>query len=246
MFRSLTMRRLTPLSLFVLLSLAVPGEAQAQAAPGGWTISVSFTPAWAGRDTLSGHTVGWNGSLEGTEFTVGIGRRGPADGSWGVHVVQKNVKDTSVSWVERDVQAVQSSAPAFRFEATTRRSLHQVVMRGVEFHWFQPFGTIKRRIQIGANVAGGLATCVGNSEDTTEFLYMAVDASSGVTIRTDTRYDVETRKASDVLHRIVPLFRAEVATLVALTPSIGVTFAAGLDNPGFGLRIGGVLRLGRR
>ena len=140
---------------------AVPAYAQDDKAS-HWGASVSFTPQWKAHDKLQ--ELLWaegDGTIEGSEFTVGVVRGSTAGGEWGVSFVRKPVKDgTTITRLTED------SDSQFLVRQTHQLVFQDVYLQGVEFHSFIPFVTIKNRVQIGLNLAGGIAWTKGAIEET--------------------------------------------------------------------------------
>ena len=97
-------RSLVPKFLFLVLVAGMPAPAHAQlSTTSHWGVGVSFTPTWKPLDNLKEVFVEEEGSLKGTEFTIGIARGSMSGGDWTVSYVQKPIKDTT--FVESDCVA---------------------------------------------------------------------------------------------------------------------------------------------
>jgi hypothetical protein len=149
--------------LIVFALSVVPSMAAAQGS--SWGVIGSVTPTWnrassLGMDRLAvllfdADTV----DLKGSEFTIGIARGRDLGGDWGVSFLRKRVNDGSR--VESLEQFCESGKCFTQGESRITRN---VVLNGLEVHKFVPFGTIKRRVQIGLNVGFGFGSLSGESE----------------------------------------------------------------------------------
>ena len=93
--------------------------------------------------------------IDGSEFSVGFVRGSQFGGDLGVSYVRKPWKDGStITEVSEDCFNQAQTLCRPRTEATETQN---VVQSGVEVHWFVRFVNIKQRVQIGLNVAGGIA-----------------------------------------------------------------------------------------
>ena len=128
-----------------------------------WVVGTTFTPKWTSNDSLAETLFGWEGELEGSEFTIGVGRGSTRGGDWMVSYVNKPIEDATV---------VESESDCFSGSCTTMtetRVLQDVKFTGVEFVWSKPFVTIKDRVQIGITVGGGYANTKGTVNETVAF-----------------------------------------------------------------------------
>lgn len=222
--------------MLLLVTLLVSGTAvpaAAQAADGShWGVSAGLAPAWGSVDTLAEKTLDWVGSIEGSEFTVGLVRGSTVGGEWGVSFVHKPFDDgTSAETVDEFCDG------PFCSRSSERRVMRDVRLRGVEFHWFRPFGTIAERVQIGLNLAGGIARASGTIDETLEFTSTFTNPQTGEVSR-QVFADTTTLPADEVLYAAIALFKVEVQGAIIVAPSVKIKIAGGVNNPGAGVRIG--------
>jgi len=151
--------------VFCFVFVAVPAFAQRDRLllepppPIHWGVIASFSPLWETPDSLDFLLLEpMDAEFSGSEFTIGFLRGRPLGGEWGVSFVKKRVKDGS------SLQRLEFDETVGQFGAEV---LDDLIMRGVsavggEVHLFVPFATIRERVQIGLNLAGGVGTLVGH------------------------------------------------------------------------------------
>jgi hypothetical protein len=107
-----------------------------------------------------------------------------------------------------------------------------VSYRGVLVHKFVPFGTIRQRVQIGMNFAGGIGQFEGTAERHeffADFVSFTPGASrpNGRQVETITIVPIE-----EELFTPFPLGKVQIAGAVIVAPGFKVRVAGGLDFPG--------------
>jgi hypothetical protein len=221
----------------ILAALLCSGPAVASAQDGShWLVGASFSPKWSGNEDLS-KTVGWDGELEGSEFTIGVGRGSTFGGDWTISFVHKPIEDgTSV-----EVDEGCSSGSCYRTTEITER--RDVVLRGMEFLWSGTFVTIAERVQVGVNVGGGFAKARGTVVETIDFFDSFTFPGSN-RVETFTDSFSEERPAKEVFYSTVPLFKVEAQVGVIVAPSFKIRVSGGLNNPGDGVRVSAVYLIG--
>jgi hypothetical protein len=225
-----------------LLAVAFPTVAQAQTGDESyWGVNGSYTPRWELmkplRDALfEGDDV--EGTLEGSEFTIGFVRGSTFGGDWGVSFVRKPFKDGS-GGNETSVQCFNQAQTQCATE-TTSTLTEGVYLNGVEVHWFIAFGTIKDRVQIGLNVGGGIARVNGNVVETRDG-FRPVNFNP---FTLEPFHEVETLSAQEELLTIFPLVKLEAQGAVIVTPAFKVKVGGGLNFPGLAFRVGGTYLFG--
>ena len=131
-----------------------------------WGVSFSATPKWdlAGqlKDLLQDEDSIVD--IKGSELTVGVVRGSTRGGDWGVSFVHKPFEDGSGS-VELGEDCFQTTC----LTTTETNVFQDVKLTGVEFHWFARFVNIKDRVQLGLNIAGGVASVSGSVIKTNEY-----------------------------------------------------------------------------
>ena len=209
--------------IFVLaLWAATLAPAAAQEDKSHWGVSASFVPRWRvpaeARILFDADKV----SVDGSEFRIGLVRGRTLSGDWGVSFVRKTLKDGSR--VERGLG--RSCFGDFGcVEDGTVYLARQVSLIGVEIHKFIPFGTIKRRVQIGMNVAGGVAQVRGTAERHQFFPNFAEHPQYGYWIGLAQGEEVQEVGARELFLgevKTLPLGKIEVAVAAILAPGINV------------------------
>ena len=219
---------------------AVPAEAQDNKTS-HWGASVSFTPLWTAHDKLQELLwVEGENTLEGSEFTVGVVRGSTGGGDWGVSFVRKPVKDgitiTNLS---------ESSDADSVFRVTQRLVFQDVYLQGVEFHGFIPFATIKNRVQLGLNLAGGIAKTRGTIEETFETFSQFRLSNGQVITNSDT--STNTFPADEIVYEYQPLGKVEAQAAFILAPAVKVKASGGFNMPSaFCFRVGVVFLFGAK
>jgi len=205
------MARLVSL-LGLLLMSSVPALAQVQRTH--WGVAGGFTPKWETHETFKQFFDADSATFEGTDIRLGFVRGSIVGGDWGVSFVRRSVSDRSnVSRLTGEC----AGCGQF-FTATDAR------MTGVEVNKFVPFGTIKDRVQIGMNFAGGVAQLKGSVR--------AVSVSPAGT----TAQDVEAKELFapwGYQPNVVPLGKIEIAVAAILAPDLKLRVGGGFDFPGY-------------
>jgi hypothetical protein len=225
-------RAIVVLSAAAILIAGAPAAfAQDAGYASHWGVSGSLVPRWEFPRPLMDI---WNldTDMKGTELRVGIVRGSDLGGDWGVSFVKKAIDDESV------VQLRQRSCvqlPGGRSECA--RGAYHVTrdagMTGVEAHLFMPFATIKRRVQIGATFAGGVARIDGTSD---RFLEHLVVNGSTATRATDHLGEAPFKQTLQDLPqdwRVVPIGRAELGVGVLMRPGLKIRASGGINFPGY-------------
>ena len=229
------------LGVVALLAIASPAAAQSSD-PSKWGVKVSFVKDWTMadqvKDLLAGGEDGSELRIDGSEFEIGFVRGSRLGGDWGVSFVRKPFKDGSgETKTDEDCfnQAQTICRPRTEVSAT-----ENVVLTGVEVHWFVRFVNIKERVQIGLNVAGGIAQTSGQIVTTTDRFEPTGFNQSGPTGFTQV-HEVETKEAKDELFPYFPQGKLEVVGSVIVLPKLKIQVAHGLNFPAFCPRIMGVV-----
>lgn len=230
------------LLLALLYACVTPAPAAAQGDDDPhFGVGVSFAPFWKSRGDLL-VTTGLEdvGTVEGTEFAIGLVRGRMRGGEWGISFVRKPFKDSTSVFQEQDTQDCGPSCiSSATFTQTTR--FDAVYLRGVEVHWAPAFVTIRDRVQIGLNIAGGIAIPEGTFHQTIDFTSSATFPGGTFT---DSSSDSSSTPAKEVFFGKVPIFKIEVQGAVILAPGLKLKISGGLNNPGMGMRIGATYLFG--
>jgi hypothetical protein len=229
----------------VMLGTATP--ARAQSSESRWGVNVSFTPSWKANDGL-GSSLQWapEGLIhEGTELTLGVAKGRTLGGDWGVSYVRKPIKDQTI---------VETNTASFCPNPTTcqtltdefRQDLKDVVVDGVEAHFFIPFATISNRLQLGVNVGGGVGFSSGTVTQTFTTTTTTTTSGQPPVVKTEVSSSDEDA-AGDVIGSTVALVKAEFQAAVILAPGLKLKVAAGLNAPStFAARFGFTYLFGAR
>ena len=226
---------------FGLVFLCFSAPAAAQGTGGShWGVSGAWAPRWESIDRLTEKTMDWIGPIEGREFTIGIVRGSTRGGEWGVSFVQKPFEDgTSMTEVEA------SCDNGACFSTSTSTVMRDVQLRGVEFHWFRPFGTIANRLQIGLNLAGGIARPEGTIERTSVTNVTFENPFTGEVFE-DTFSNSFEDAADEFLYPYIALFKIEAQAAIIVAPAFKIKVAGGVSNPGAGVWVGFTVLFGAR
>lgn len=206
--------------------LCFPGQVAAQTRRTHWGISGSVTPSWTVPSSFKVLFDADQVTLDGTELRVGLVRGSILKGDWGISFVRKGISDNA---------EVQRHGPCS--DCNTFVTSSNAYMNGVEISKFAPFGTIHQRVQIGIEVAGGVASIKGTAQrrlvlPTGDEIVTDVDAGALITPRgTD---------------EIVPLARVELAVAAIVAPDLKIRVTGGLDLPGYAVTISAVYLFGAR
>lgn len=201
----------TPLILAALL-LAAPGAALAQIDNPAWGLAAGFSPRWQMPATTGGLVDTDEVDVGGGELRIGIVRGTTLGGEWGLSLIHKRIENDAAVSIER-------GAGLARFVNEDAELL------GVEVHRFFPVAHIGSRVQVGINVAGGLAQLRGFVRG--EFDSTGSQSFSAV---------VATRDIFEYAGRDidwVPLAKAEVGLTTRLGDRAKVRVSGGLNVPGF-------------
>ncbi len=183
------------------LAIALPAVAQSE--DSRWGFSTSIVPKWSIPPESIGVLFGDDLVVEGGEMRIGVARGRMLSGDWSINYVRKKIADGSFIAIDGGV-----------------RVADRVVIDGVAIDKFIPFGTIKRRAQIGLTVGGGAGWAKGE-----------------VTER-DSRGRTVSLTASTLLEPLeqklafVPLARVELGVAMITFPGLKVRASAGFNYPG--------------
>jgi hypothetical protein len=215
--------------------LFIPAAGAAQDRESRWGAGISFTPNWTGQKTLTELLVAeGEGSVEGSQFTVGIVRGRSLGGDWGVSFVRTPFTDpTRIVYAEADCD----DGACFAFQETT--TLRRVILTGVEAHVFFPVVTIKQRVQVGFNVGGGVARVEGEIERA--FSQQSSFTLPNGEVFTDEFSDLTVEPANEVMFRLQPLMKVELQGAVIVHPRVKVKVSWGQNYVGLGMRVGAVV-----
>lgn len=223
------------LSRSLMLALVFPCVARpsafAQSTTSHWGVLFSVTPEWEIPKEAKELFLGEPQDVKGREFRIGVVRGRSLSGDWGLSVFRRTLRQRSVfSDVHEECYGQFGCGPA-----GIENELQNGRLTGIEIHKFTPFGTIARRVQIGLEIAAGVARFEGTS---TEYEYSPlVTDSRGITI--GTRPDLPGRRLGETLAedlfiiKPVPTAQLELSIAGIVTPYIKVRVSGGLSFPGY-------------
>ena len=216
---------------------------EAQRAQGNrshWGVSFSGTPDWTLASQLQ-KLFEKEGTVDigGKELTVGIVRGSRLGGDWGVSFVSKPFKDGS-GLFRTDQQCFQQQC----FTTEESAIMQNVKLTGVEVHWFMRLVNIKQRVQLGLNLAGGIANVSGTIVETRDGVNVTgFNPRTGTVIATPV-HTVKPHDAPSELIKQLPLGKVEFEASANIAPALKVKVASGLNFPAFSTRVGLVYLFG--
>jgi hypothetical protein len=212
--------------LFVVW-IALPSSVLAQDGS-HWGIAASVVPSWTVPSRFATLFNAQDVDLKSTDFSIGIARGRTLGGDWSVSYIHKKfAQGSSASDLSTDCQSFTNGC----FQDGTVRVVRDATLSGVEMVKFIPFGTIKRRVQIGLVVGGGIGTLSGTLDEhqfSGEFVRFTNTAVIGR--QTETVTTVPARDLFGISH--VPLAKVEGMVGVIVAPGVKVRVSGGLDFPG--------------
>lgn len=229
--------RVLGFALWILLFLLVvhPDSAFAQNKT-SWGFSVAFTPTWdLPKEFASILGIDYPEAVDvnGTEFRLGVVRGRVDSGDWGLSYVQKRISNRSHVEGETDEWCRMGTCVSEQDGLTFRN----VSIAGVELHKFIPFGTIKKRAQIGITLAGGVGRW--NGEGTlTSVRGRPVTEGDGdygliIGFRPEVTVQDKPIEAFYVLGKnIVPLATLELSAAAIVNTHLKIRVSGGFSLPG--------------
>jgi hypothetical protein len=200
-----------------------------------WGATGSLTPTWTANEQWRSLLLSdGNLPMKGSEFTIGVVRGSTGGGDWGVSFVRKRFNDGLVN-EERDSFCSDNSC----YSARQAQALQAIELTGAEVHWFLAVATIKRRVQIGVNLAGGVARVKGLVAETSEFRSPTPQGE-----RVDRGADW--LPADEVFFRIQPLAKLEAVGTLIVAPGVKIKVEGGFNAPGPAVRVAAVYLIGAR
>jgi hypothetical protein len=229
------------LMLALLVTVLIPNPAGAQEPPANashWGVTGSFSPAW-GIPTVIGDLIASGDEdvdIHGQEFSIGLVRGSIGGGDWGVAFARKKFAKGSTAVEHLETCSQVSCFPG----GQTTELYDNASLPGVEFHWFVPFATIRQRVQIGMNLAGGAAFPTGTViRITDEFRIVSANPVTMVPVHSE-----ETKDMSEDWAPVFPILKAEALAAVILGPAFKIKVGGGLNFPGAGFGVTGVYLFG--
>lgn len=213
-----------------------------------WGAGGAVVPAWkvpSGSGPLAklGEAVLESGDhgvdIDGVDFRIGLVRGRLDAGEWGVSFVRRSMKDGSTQG-GFDQSCFESGSPGQQttqcFTNGILYTYQDVNLTGLEVNKFIPVITIKRRLQIGVDVAGGFGSLSGTAERVEpENEQIPIQNAQGQFIgqRVVTTFNSTIVDAKELMVFDPTLIgRVEFAVAGVLAPNIRVRFSAGMNFPG--------------
>ncbi len=192
------------------LVTVLPAPAAAQIDDTSWGITAGMSPEWSMPSTLlAGLFDADRLDVKGPEFRVGVIRGTTLGGEWGVSLIHKRLSKESTIQIDGSNTAVLVTAD-------------DAELLGVEVHRFFPFARAGR-VQIGANLGGGVAQLRGFVTGT-----FTSTTSANFTLPFSEAFGVTGRQID-----WLPLARAELAAAILAGERMKIRVSGGFNMPGF-------------
>jgi hypothetical protein len=199
-----------------------------------WGVVFSATPSWDVPNSIIAKIAGDGGAtIVGTQFAIGIVHGRAMSGDWGVTFVHESVKDGSNGFSnDTSCGFTNGPLPGGCFNTGGGAVTQGVKMNGVQVHKFFSFGVIKQRVQLGLELAGGIAKLSGTLQKTSSDITNVVmnpktGQRTGLLTTTVTTEDITAELPSKV-----PLGHFAFVAAVILHPALKVRWEAGMLMPG--------------
>jgi hypothetical protein len=236
---------------FAAVGVAILGwasAAEAQNEPSRWGVAGAIVPVWSvpsGSSPLGrlAETVFESGDLgidiDGADFRIGIVRGRMPAGEWGVSYVRRTIDDGSTQGAF--LEDCQDTSPFGQpqivcFVGGEKFTYRDTRLNGLEVNKFIPVVTIRRRLQVGVDVAGGFGAISGTAEQQQprNDLQPVFNAQGQfVGQMHSVIIDTATVDAKDLMVFDPTLLgRVEFAVAGIVTTRLKVRFSAGMNFPG--------------
>lgn len=255
-------------ALICSMLLAWPSMAAAQTGErSSWGVAATFVPEWHVPPSLeilaalhfSEDEISIKAqNLRGKDFRVGIARGRALDGDWGVSFVRRTFDDgtsTGINGSGCSGGGQGSSVVRQCEELSTDLVRRGALLNGFEAHKFIPFVTIARRVQVGANIAGGIGWVSGEVDVTSYRTSYRCTYPPGVSPDFEYDFDIPFAQCAGATisnvatvqtgsgtgdykqflkseSGMLPIGRVEIGAAVIVTPQLKVRVAGGLNYPG--------------
>jgi hypothetical protein len=191
-----------------------PAVALAQIDDPAWGITAAFAPRWRVPTFIEGRFDVTSVDLTGRELRVGVVRGTTFGGEWGISLVHKRLSDTGAVTVDGS-------------DGIARFTTEDSELLGVEVHRFFPFGRIGDRVQVGVNLAGGIAQIRGFVRG--EYDPFSADAESFTATVPSREIFEYTGRDIDWL----PIAKAQLAVAALVGERAKVRIGGGINLPGY-------------
>jgi len=200
-----------------------------------WGVVFSATPSWYLPSSITNNIAKDGGGvvLVGSQFTFGVVRGRAMSGDWGVTFVHEPVKNGSYGF-DSSTKCGFANAPTSDgcFNTSGSAVTQNVTMNGVQVHKYFAFRTIKERIQLGLDLAGGFGKLSGTlrktSSDVTNIQKNAKNGQTTAALTTT----VTTEDVTAEMPSKVPLGRLTFVAAAIVHPAIKVRWEFGMLMPG--------------
>lgn len=231
-----------------MLVLALPAVASAQLSnQKRWGVAASFVPTWTADSNLQ-QRLQWGPedypNHEGSELSIGFVRGTTRGGELGVSYVRKPIKDRSETIAVNESDCDQGSC--FTSVGSETIESRDVLVDAVEVHFFIPVYTVANRLQLGANVGGGMG--FPNDAGIVRRAGTLTTTISGPGFPPDTfteTFDDEGPAKGEIIQSFVPMIKAEFQAAILMGPSMKLKVSVGLNTPSVAaFRLGAVYYFG--
>lgn len=242
------------MALFLTL-LATPAAGQTKPDASHWGVAGGIVPKWRSLSSAKVLFTVDDLDMSGRELRIGIVRGRPLSGDWGVSFVRRSFESNTTLPSEESGESCTGgyshSGAGSQWTGTLNCQASQVaylpfevMLNGVEVHKFVPFGTIRGRVQIGLNVAGGAGWTNGSvrlQRRNVEYTRAVTGPASQPpvfgepgpeTVRQVTEQTVGFKQLLQGGISSMPFGKLELAVAVITAPGLKVRVSGGLNFPG--------------
>lgn len=197
-----------------------------------WGVTIGFVPQWQVPQTFKILFDAKSVNITGSDLELGIVHESTLGSGTSFLYVRKSLKDGSTVNHGIGTLCFSSSCAQLGTLYTSRGA----TLQGFEVRKFISFGTIKRRVQIGMNLAGGVASVKGQADQVVySAVFGAFDPRTGIFQVTQSQQTQTVPARNLFLADVptVPLGNVEAVAGVILAPGLKVKFDGGFDFPGY-------------
>jgi hypothetical protein len=212
------------IAIAITLGLGIQASVVSAQDQSHWGIQATVAPGWS-TPTSIGTALGGTIDMRGSDFTVGFVHGRELGGDWGVSFVRKAVTDGS-----RADDVSQNCFSTACFLDGESRVYTNTAMTGIEIHKYVNFVTIQRRVQIGMNFAGGIASVSGTQIRTVYSADVVGSDRFGNPIAI--QQQAISVEPADFGVSPFPLAKIQLAVGVLATHGVKIRAAGGLNVPG--------------
>ncbi len=217
---------------FAIALFASTTPTYAQEKKSSWGVQVGVTPQWRHSSLLEDIASG-DLDLRGSEFAFGIIRGRTLGGDWGVSFVRKSINDAS--FIDNHFEECHDLNGLQCFQAGTLYRFRGASLTGLEVHKFVPFVTIRKRVQLGMNFAGGVVWPKGSVEKRNIDLRLNEDDPLRPVFEPVETVSIE--NAADAMEDVIglstlPMARIEAVVAFIVAPGLKVKVSSGIGIPG--------------